>query len=105
MTNPATLTADIINDALNDTTIFVVASYKQHLDNWCEENLVNPRHPNVKHIYRKEHFMGIRNVPMFLAYGWWEMGETQKAVFDYCAMNGLRETDLPRSLTLSDIRP
>jgi len=90
-----------ISKVLDKHRIYVAAAYKAHFISWCEENGVDFRHPNVRHVYSRIHLIGIRKVPLFLAYGWWKSEETHDAVMEYCAMNNLNEQDLPRALLVS----
>lgn len=78
--------------------IWVVASYRQHFISWCNDNRIDHRHMNVKHVSSPEHLMGIRKVPLFLAYGWWMDRNLEDAVLDYCGINGLKISDLPLSI-------
>lgn len=94
---------EAVGSLLNRNRIYVVASYRQHFVNWCEENTVPHNHPNVKHVHTKEDLMGITKVPLFLAYGWWKDKNLERAVFDYCSINGIYPETLPRALVISII--
>ena len=94
---------EAIESVLNKHKIYVVASFRHHFINWCEENYLPANHPNVRHVYKVAQLRVLHKVTLFLAYGWWKDKELERGVLDYCSMNGIHPETLPRALVISTV--
>lgn len=54
----------------------------------------------VRHIYRRDHFRGLHKATMIKIGNWWANKELEQGLMEYCALEGIRFTDIPNDVTM-----